>query len=147
MASLLSSGMHRSEILIRIPVTFQFCSFPSIWALAVHGILTHPLSFFLFIFVYIGLGVGIIRLSPHTGSILISKTETKLLIGCVKNPVGKATNGRNMKKVNWTGYISYINKFPMSPLPWLLTQTSARSNILVGDRKTLCDTTNEGTDV
>ena len=66
---------------------------------------------------YIGLGVGIIRLSPHTGSILISKTETKLLIGCVKNPVGKATNGRNMKKVNWTGYISYINKFPMSPLP------------------------------
>ena len=26
----------------------------------------------------------------------------QLLIGCVKNPVGKATNGRDMKKENWT---------------------------------------------
>ena len=113
MASLLSSGMHRSEILIRIPVTFQFCSFPFIWALAGARNFDAPTQFFsLYICVsrraqlYIGLGVRIIRLSPHTGSILISKTETKLLIGCVKNPVGKATNGRNMKKVNWTGYIS-----------------------------------------
>jgi len=27
------------------------------------------------------------------------KKEKKLLIGCIKNPVGKATNGRDMKKI------------------------------------------------
>ena len=52
----------------------------------------------------------------HSGSFQILETETKLLIGCVKNPVGKATNGRNMKKVNWTGYIFYTKKKPTWPI-------------------------------
>ena len=38
---------------------------------------------------------------PASG--LNEKRKTKLFIGCIKNPVGKATNGRHMKKENWTG--------------------------------------------
>ena len=44
----------------------------------------------------------------YVGSLaLISnfREGNQLLIGCIKNPVGKATNGRDMKKENWTKYV------------------------------------------
>ena len=38
----------------------------------------------------------------------------QLLIGCVKNPVGKATNGRDMKKENWTKQIFNSQQIPLT---------------------------------